>query len=427
MTSPNRLKNVGFYFLLFFIVCFVLFSILEIFLRIYTGPFVMKIKGNEIILPRAGRTWTFKHTFKTDKLDELITIRQNSLGFRGEEFPENFSNKLTIIAVGGSTTYNAEISDGRTWIDILGRKLKSDFKDVWINNAGFNGASTESHILLMEQHISRMKPKIVLFLIGKNDSVQYETIGIDIGGDPAHIEQIKKNTSEFFIQSAYQRKKEAYSIKFKLTNLFKKASRQAAKYSEVVSLAITIHRNIKAFNQGLVFGVTQIENSETIEISEKEKKIIQGRLQSRKVRDFLMAYKSRVRKLIELSRDNNIDPVLITQPALYGNAIDDVTGFNWSKVKMSNGIILDGEHWWQWQELVNDITRKVAKDENVLLVDLGRSLPKSSKYYIDLIHYSNKGNEVVADIIHEKLCPYLAEKYNAYLAGGCNVIQNKQK
>ena len=421
--SRNRLKNMGFFLLLFFIVCIVLFSILEIFLRIYTGPFVVKIKGNEIILPREGRTWTFTHNVGGGKLDELITVRQNSIGFRGDDPPDDFSKYLTIIAVGGSTTYNAEISEGKTWVDVLGLKLKGGFKNVWINNAGFNGGATEEHILLMEQHISKLKPKIVLFLIGKNDSISYETIGIDIGGKAAYIEKIRKNSAEYMIQSAYQRKKEAYSIKFKLNCLLKKAarkvSRQAAQYSEVISLAVTIHRNIQAYKQGLVIGQTEIENAETMEISEKEKKIIQQRLQSNEVKDFLMAYKTRVEKLIELSRDNNIDPVLITQPVLYGNAIDDVTGFNWSKVKIFNGIILDGEHWWQWQEMVNDITREVAESEKVLLIDLGRKLPKSSKYYIDLIHYSNKGNEVVADIIYDKLCPYLAEFYNEYVTDSC--------
>lgn len=426
MISRGHFKSIGFYFLLFFIVCTVLLSILEIFLRVYTAPFAIKIKGSEIILPREGQQWTFTHNFKSDKLDELITVRQNSIGFRGEDPPENFSDKLTIIAVGGSTTYNAFVSEGKTWIDVLGQKLKRNFKDTWINNAGFNGQSTEGHILLMEQHIKKLGPKVVLFLIGRNDSIHPNKIGTDVGWTKATTERVKEKTAEFLLKSADQRKKDAYSVKFKMNSYLKRAARQAAQYSEVVSMVVTIHRNIKAYKQGLVIGQKEIESAETIEISDKDKEAIQKRLQSNEVKEHLLAYEARVKELIRLSRDSNIVPVLITQPVLYGKGVDDITGIDWAKVEIFDGIILDGEHWWQWEEKVNDITRKVAENENLLLIDLGRKLPKSSKYYIDFIHYSNKGNEAVADIIYDSLCTYLTEHYKEYVKDSCNSVVNNQ-
>lgn len=396
---------------------------LEIFLRVYDVPFVAKVKGREIVFPTEGKAWSFSHNFSTDKLDKLITVRQNSLGFRGEEPPEDFPDKLTIIAIGGSTTYNTYISDGKTWIDVLGNKLKNVFSDVWINNAGFNGHSTEAHILLMEQHISKLRPDIVLFLVGTNDSFHPGKIGIDIGGTAVFRNEIKEQTVSNILKAAYKRREEAYSIKFRFKIYFKKFlnfSNRAARYSEVFATALTAYRNYKAYNQGLVYGEADIEDqAETIEVSEEHRKIILERMQSDMVRNKLSAYETRLKKLVRLCRDYGITPVFITQPALYGNAIDDVTGFNWAKYKLADKIILDGELYWKVEEMINDVTRKVAADEDLLLVELARKLPKSSKYFIDVIHYSNKGNEKVAEIIYDTLCPYMTENYSGYAKGNC--------
>ncbi len=425
MKSRHRIKNIIFIFFTFLIVCIVLFCILEIFLRIYTKPFIVKIKGNEIALPRdKHRIWTFTHNFETDKLDKLVTVSQNKLGFRGADPPENFSEYLTIMTVGGSTTYNAFISDGKTWTDVLGRKLQKAFKNVWINNAGFNGHSTEAHILLLEQHITKLKPKILLFLVGHNDTIDYKKIAIYTGQsfDAKFKEMVINNV----LEQTKQRKIEALrmkTIKNRAINFFKKTAREMSNYSEVFSLIITIHRNIKAYKLGFAYtakSVNWVEPS-TIEISEEDRRTINKLLQSNDVKEHLVAYEARLKKLIKLSRDNNIEPILITYPTLYGNGIDDVTKFNWAKYKLHPNFIIDGEHAAKYDEMANNVNRKVAAEEGLLLIELSRKLPKYSKYYIDYIHYSNKGNEFVADIIYDTLCPYLAINYSKYLMQDCDI------
>lgn len=55
------------------------------------------------------------------------------------------------------------------------------------------------------------------------------------------------------------------------------------------------------------------------------------------------------------------------------------------------------------------------------MIDLAREMPKSTRYYYDLLHFTNEGAEKVAEIIHEKLCPYLAKKYNKYAIENCDI------
>jgi lysophospholipase L1-like esterase len=139
---------------------------LEMLLRIH-DPFKFRVRGDKIVLP-ANVDYTFKNN-SLKKLDQNIIHKKNSLGFRGEEPPKNFENYLTIITVGGSTTECFYLSDDKQWTYVLGMNLKNHFKKLWINNAGLDGHSTFGHIVLMEDYIVKLKPKIVLFLVGIND------------------------------------------------------------------------------------------------------------------------------------------------------------------------------------------------------------------------------------------------------------------
>lgn len=54
--------------------------------------------------------------------------------------------------------------------------MKYNFKDLWINNAGLDGQSTFGHIFLMKDYIKKLKPKVVLFLVGSNDRGNEKTL-----------------------------------------------------------------------------------------------------------------------------------------------------------------------------------------------------------------------------------------------------------
>ena len=142
------------------------FFVTEILLRIY-NPFEFRVKGNKINLPVY---FNYKIEIKdTKRLNNFVVHTKNSIGFRGEEAPKTFEDYLTIIAVGGSTTECFLIADGQDWPTILGEKLKKSFNLIWINNAGLDGHSTFGHNVLMQDYIVKIKPKVVLFLVGIND------------------------------------------------------------------------------------------------------------------------------------------------------------------------------------------------------------------------------------------------------------------
>ncbi|MBI5674619.1 MAG: SGNH/GDSL hydrolase family protein [Nitrospirae bacterium] len=362
------------------------FIILEGILRIY-NPFESRVKGDKIVLPvnkeyiieNAKLRKRFQKSLK--KFDDTIIHRKNSLGFRGEKPPRDFADYLTIVTVGGSTTECTFLSEGKTWTDVLGKKLKRKFNRLWINNAGFDGHSTFGHIILMEDYIIKLKPDMVLFLVGANDQDRQDIGEQDMG--------IMRNQYVF------------YSMKSFLKSM--------ANHSEVFSLGLNIYRYYKAKEIGVEHQEIDFENFRNVDVNQQ---FIDGKIRFEKealrFRESKLSqgYERRLKTLINISKDNNIEPVLLTQPSLYGNFVDDVTNINFKFIS----------HAWDSLELFNDITRKVGAEEHVLVVDLARKMPKSTKYYYDWFHFTNEGAEKVAENIYNSLYPYMTVKYNKYMS-----------
>src|SRR5262245_39894427 len=139
---------------------------LEVGLRI-RNPFPFRVRGDHIVLP-VHQTYTITHEGAI-KIDPVTHVTKNSLGFRGPEPPRDWSKRLTILTIGGSTTECLFLSDGRTWTDQLSRRVTAVRPDVWINNAGFEGHSTFGHLVLLREFVVSMHPKMILVLSGYND------------------------------------------------------------------------------------------------------------------------------------------------------------------------------------------------------------------------------------------------------------------
>jgi hypothetical protein len=122
---------------------------------------------------------------------------------------------------------------------------------------------------------------------------------------------------------------------------------------------------------------------------------------------YIPQYEERVKSLVEISRNNGIEPILITQPMLYGVGKDDITGVDLETVQIHN---TNGLLEWKKLELYNDVLRKVGKENGLLAIDLAQKMPHNSLYYYDFMHYTNEGAQKVAEIIYEDLYPFVIER-----------------
>lgn len=291
---------------------------------------------------------------------------------------------MTIVAVGGSTTESYLVSAGKDWPAVLGRRLSDTFDRVWVNNAGISGHTTYGRIQLVRQHIARLGPKVAVFLVGLNDTrfsdytKRYDARLNEIYGDP--FKELWINVRLWLARRSY-----------------------------VVALIYNLERRYRPKqSEGIDLSLIEVDYQALPGSSESQADIEAVLSKHRKAGYF--DYAERLRTLIRVSREAGIIPVFATQPTLYGPAIDPVTGLDLGK--------LTG-HQWQLIRTYNQILLEVGEREGVLVADVASEMEKSTEYFYDFWHYSAAGSARVGEIIHRKLCPYLAERFSEYRRAPC--------
>ena len=102
---------------------------------------------------------------------------------------------------------------------------------------------------------------------------------------------------------------------------------------------------------------------------------------------------------MQATKQDEIQPVLITQPLLFGAAIDPATTINLGTIKTR---FENGKTYWEVFEMYNAITRKVAKKESVPLIDLAHLLSKNSEFYYDGMHFTNEGAAEISKLLAQQ-------------------------
>jgi lysophospholipase L1-like esterase len=372
MSRTSFLKNLS----LLALGCLVALALLEVLLRVY-NPLEIRFKPDRIVLP-VHKRYLIDNTDKFTKLPPRTVHTKNSLGFRGEEPPANFQDYLTILTIGGSTTECFYLSDGETWPDRLARQLSRDFTRVWLNNAGLDGATTYRHLILMEDYVAGLRPKVVLFLVGIND------VG---AGDLDRIEKGRGHGLKGLWRGLLNRS-EVYALEQNLYHYFVAQSRGLR------------HAEIDLGKVGSLPSIPAATAQRTLEDYREHS---------------LPFFAARLEKLVKICRAQGIEPVFITQPTLYGPGIDPVTGVDLAAVRVGDN--LNGGLMFAAVDLYNDVTRRVAAENQVLLIDLARELPRNSAYYYDFLHFTGPGAEAVAGIVDRELSPWLARRYPGFVRG----------
>jgi lysophospholipase L1-like esterase len=314
-----------------------------------------------------------------------VVQQRNSLGFRGPEPPADFSQELTIVTVGGSTTECFDLAENQTWPHALGVNLQRHFNRLWLNNAGLSGNSTFGHYILMQDYLVKLKPKVVIFLVGIND--------LGIRGERDFDQRI-------------------HGINFRSLERFLAS---LAVHSELATAALNLYRyyfpKSTMINNQNDPQETDFKKLPHFEVSDAARAALIKDHQDH----YLQPYKTRLEKLITICREHTILPVVVTQPVLYGGGVDEASGVDLDHRFVAQD--MDGATAWQVLELYNDITREVGREQGVLVIDLARQMPKNSTYYFDLMHYTNAGAAQVAEIIAAQLTPFLVRKFPSYYKG----------
>jgi len=335
---------------------------LELCLRIY-NPLPYRVRGDRIVLP-VRQVYAFDN-HQAPKLDAITHHTKNSLGFRGPDPPRDFDRRLRILTVGGSTTECLFLSDGKTWTDVIARRLAARAPDSWVNNAGLDGQSTFGHLVLLRTVVAALRPTLAVFLVGAND----------VGLEAANTYDAALAPSRAGLQAV---------------------GRFVIAHSELASVAQNLYRAGRARQRG--FGHSQVDLATANRLA-LDQTVMDATI--RKYRETLDGYAARLTAIVNLSRASGIVAVLVTQPAWFGDVVDPSTGVDLATVQVNGRG--NGSLEWRVLELYNDVTRGVAGGQHADLIDLARELPKDSRLFYDFLHFTNDGAAHVGAIVSAHL------------------------
>lgn len=380
-------------------------TVLEIYLRLF-NPFHFRNLGERIVLPK-NQTIIYTNDIG-DKIDQQIVHQRNSLGFRGPEPPTDFHQATTLLAVGGSTTETIALSEEDTWTMALHHKLQANFNDIWLNNAGIDGHSTFGHRLLLDQYIQFIQPDYILYLVGINEMGLSQKSRYDL--------IFTQDTQTIAAKLPVQTWLRQLSLVQNINNLLV--------WNQTRQSIFQSHSQVSFLQDGLNDTQTDFRILGTSDLEVDRNKILAYH------QEYLDMYKDRLTSLIKATQQYSIEPILITQPIVYGDVIDPTTNINLGKLSVENSGLntifniqeipyiysRDLEY---ILELYNQVTRDVAQTEKVFLIDLAKKMPKDTAYYYDSVHYTKQGAVVVADIIYQDLCLFLSEVSTATVKSPC--------
>lgn len=300
-------------------------------------------------------------------MGEYARFTTNNMGFRGRDLmmPKP-ADEYRIFMVGGSTTECLYLDDEATVtadLERIANSFSPDGLKVRVYNAGKGGDRSFDHVAMISQRIVHLQPDMIILFSGINDLLAAMA---DV--DYLHCPQ-KRRTGYSFTD---------------LIGLL------ATEFQIPRGISLLMHRRSESeIRQALPF---HSDYRRLVQVRKSK------RLSPSPPRTDLASYASNLRTIIGICRAQNIQLVLMTQPTTWNSRIDTTTA-SWHWMNCCDSVTYREADMDRAMKQYNDVTRRLASQFDVPLVDLGRVLPKSSDIMYDDCHFNLNGARIAAECI----------------------------
>lgn len=135
--------------------------------------------------------------------------------------------------------------------------------------------------------------------------------------------------------------------------------------------------------------------------------LYRGEKPKRSIEEMCELYKKNLELFIFICRQHDITPVLMTQ----FNALDPDNAVRFRDIGLA-AVVEDKmgmpfARYCEYYRAMNNVHRVVAAQQNVLLIDLDKFVPKTAEYLYDGVHLNGKGSKLTAEIVAKGLEPIL--------------------
>lgn len=286
---------------------------------------------------------------------------RDEYGLRGEY---SDPSKIDILTVGGSTTNELFVTEGKTWTDVLGQSFRDSGRNLVVVNAGVDGQSTIGHIKNFElwfPKIPNLKFRYIVFLLGVNDQ------GVSLSGRPYK--------SDFMVDRR----------------------RPLKRYLMNNSALYTLFRNVRgmvrARDAGLVHSTKNLTNSKWVPTAEPPD------IQAAKLKyeGHLSDYGDRIKELVRLTHEWGAKPIFVTQHRGGYRIID---GTVYEPIGDDGNITSS-----RFTDLMafNEKAMQTCREVREICIDLAKELYFGKGDHYDAIHTSPRGSKKIGEYLFHQL------------------------
>lgn len=293
-----------------------------------------------------------------------ILYRRDRYGFRGSY---SDVSRLDLITMGGSTTDQRYVTEGKTWQDVLRARFAEKGRKLQVANAGIDGQTSTGHLLDFElwfAAVPRLKTRYFLFYMGWNDLFKDE--------DPAAAAGVLKEAG---------------------APLSKKIAKRSALFY--------LYQTIKGVYQAKHVAKVGHRKTDFAAMRWVTRPLYQGSHE-----DFLALklknYESNIRELDKKIRALGAVPIFMTHASFaFQSSGGRVQGME--ETVAIAGESFNGVDLYHLLGLMNRKTMDVCKSLDAVCLDLAREVPFTQGDFYDPAHNTPLGSQKIGDYLYEKL------------------------
>ena len=370
-------------------------SILSLAMSVLALELFLRLIGNESgYYPYYPNTQSIMYPSEaiTPGISGPSSFTTNSLGTRG---PEYANEPYSIITVGGSTTACSALDDSEEWPHLLMEYLNEDApagERVWVTNSGMDGKNSHHHIM----HAKYLFPRIshldlAIFYVGMNDVGRWL---YKKSFDPDYIKSEENWQRE--LASSFRNLRTDTDPWYKHLELYNRLS--------VIKANIATARNETRNEEGHIIQDNEfawLENERNRRANAQKRFIHQAKRETLPIA--LEEYKENLIMMIELSRENGIEPVFIAQTIAIFYGRSDEKDF-WMGAMDGGSAYIKTKEFGEVLVEYNKCMEEVALDHGVPFLDLPNALQDpSGDFFFDSCHFNEHGAREMARVVGEFL------------------------
>jgi lysophospholipase L1-like esterase len=290
----------------------------------------------------------------------------NNMGFRGDSLAlPKPADELRVFLIGGSTMECLYLDDTESIDRVVQTRLEGSLDDAVrprIYNAGKSGDASDDHIAMLVHRILHLEPDVVVVFAGANDLTRSI-----VRADPHHFVPLDSSATPWvaadqvrFLATELQLGRRLY---YALRPLLPRSDRRVAE-------EISSHSDYR----------DKVRIRERAPVTEARPRLD------------LATCRTNLLTLAGATAANRVRLVFMTQQSTWNGADSLVRRWHW--IRHRDGITYRDELMHDALEAMNDVMREVARERQVPLYDLSRTLPKSSEFFYDDLHFNVQGARV---------------------------------